>query len=133
MTSLPAFGELMPERYQHTFVSATYVPNAGGVRVTWTFPEIPPVLGTLRTLVQRYTSPRGWTVGEVYPIDLDASHGANCYLGAEDHCLDTEHLAKGLAYHYYIFCVHDRPDGSSQSVLSQRCDVLVPKKGPVRP
>jgi hypothetical protein len=122
-----------PDKHAHTFVTATWEPSTKGVRVAWTFPELPPHQGTLRTVIQRYTSTKGWKVGEVHRIDIDASHGANRYLGSDTEFVDTNNLTPGVGYHYYVFCVHDRPDGTSQAVLSQRCDVLVPKDEPDRP
>jgi|GEM_PF-2807797 len=116
-----------PDKHVHTLVAASHDALSRGVKVLWRFPELPEDEGALRTVIQRYTSTMGWTVGDVHRIDIDASHGANRYLGSETEFLDTLNLTPGVAYHYYVFCVHDRPDGTSQAVLSQRCDVVVPK------
>lgn len=110
----------------HTQVQAHYDPTQRGVRLTWTYPRVSTESATLRTLVQRYTTARGWEEGRAYPMGTDQTHDANRYFGSEEFCLDTEHLQPGAFYHYYVFLVQDDPGGASAFVLSRRCDVQIP-------
>ena len=113
--------------WTHRSVSASYDPSAGGVRLIWVLPDDLPKDETFRTLVQRYTAPRGWEDGKHYPIDFDSSHGANQYLGEELGHLDTEHLREGVWYHYYVFLIREPSGTDPKAVLSRKCDVLVPR------
>ncbi len=114
----------------HPKASAQYDAGRRGVLVSWTFPPLPPDGGTYTTLVQRYTSARGWEEGKVYTIDPGESHEANRYVGPEESFLDTERLQPGEWYHYYVFLVHQDPDGATVYCLSRRCDVSIPRVGP---
>ena len=116
-----------PKLWTHRSVSASFDPNVGGVRIIWVLPDDLPKGDRFRTLVQRYTAPRGWEDGKHYPIDFDSSHGANQYLGEELVHVDTKHLSEGVWYHYYVFLVQEHGSDAPQVVLSRKCDVLVPK------
>ena len=109
---------------RHTQVQAHYDPTQRGVRITWTYPS--PNLG-FRTLIQRYTTARGWEEGQAYPLGTDQSFEANRHLGPEDSCLDTERLQPGQLFHYYVFLVKDGGDSGDTFVLSRRCDVSIPQ------
>jgi hypothetical protein len=113
----------------HPRASAQYDAGRRGVLVSWTLPPLPPEGGTYTTLVQRYTSARGWEEGKAYPIDPGESHEANRYVGADESFLDDERLQPGEWYFYYVFLVHEGPDRFTYC-LSRRCDVSVPRVGP---
>ena len=113
--------------WTHRSVSASYDRQLRGVRFIWVLPDDLPKGDRFRTLVQRYTAPRGWEDGKEYRIDFDSSHGANQYLGEELEHVDTQHLSAGVWYHYYVFLVQESPSKEPKVVLSRKCDVLVPK------
>jgi hypothetical protein len=108
----------------HPRVSAHYDPTGRCVRLSWDYPPAPSD-GSWVTLVQRYTTSRGWEVGGAYPIDTGDTHGANRYLGSDEGAVDSDQLQPGNPYFYYVFLA--RSDGRGGYTLSQRCDVLVPK------
>jgi len=114
-------------QWTHQSVAASFDSSIGGVRIIWVLPKNLPKGDRFRTLVQRYTAPRGWEDGKHYPIDFDSSHGANQYLGDELAHVDTNHISEGVWYYYYVFLVHEQGAAAPQVVLSRKCDVLVPR------
>lgn len=113
----------------HPAVSGRYDPAAPGVSLAWQMPA-----GRYRTLVQRYTSRKGWEIGRAYPMDLNQTHEANRYIGPDSGFTDGEGLTPGVWYHYFVFLVEDLGPDQTRIVLSQRCDVQVPlPTAPVTP
>lgn len=110
---------------QHEAVELLFDEEPPRVRLKWRYPE-PPAGERYRTLIQRYTASKGWEQGKEVPIDLDISHDANRYLGADEAMEDAEGFSPGSWYHYYIFLVVERPGAPPRAVLSGRRDVQVP-------
>ncbi|MCB9662373.1 MAG: ATP-binding protein [Sandaracinaceae bacterium] len=106
----------------HRFVQARHDPEQDAIVITWQYPEsdVP-----YRTAVQRYTSVRGWNLGEEYKLDLDITQEANRYIDAGTSFVDKQ-FQKGVSYYYYVFLIEQEADAAPRTVLSQRCDVLAP-------
>lgn len=109
----------------HSRVSATHDVLTSTVQVTWQTPPAPAGV-SWRTLVQRYTSARGWQVGQVHHLDLDTTHSANRYLGNGDSYRDEGPFSPGECQYYYVFLLEERAGLDPRIVLSNRVDVVIP-------
>lgn len=116
--------------FVHERVSAQLDAPSSSVQVSWQLPPAPPGI-SWRTLVQRYTSARGWQIGQRHHLDLDTTHSANRYLGGGDSFRDEGPFTPGECQYYYVFLIedHSQPDPSRLDphiVLSNRVDVVIP-------
>lgn len=110
----------------HTRVRASYDGTTRSVVLSWTYPEDRSGAADFKTVVQRYTTVRSWTIGQHHNVDTDSTHEANRYSGGELECRDDEGLQSGQTYHYYVFLLYRGRHGI-RSVLSERRDVSIPQ------
>lgn len=103
------------------------------VALTWRYP--PAEHGwRMKTVIQRYTTPRSWRTETVVNLDLGETHDSNRYRDEGTSTTDKPGLVRGSRYFYYLFLeLYRGPSDAPEFILSERRDVDIPPEIDHRP